>query len=52
MPDKPDYMAGIKYKEMVFKANALPALFIYPSDLSRPNWPATLYEKIHEAGHR
>jgi len=52
MPDILDYMKGIEYKEMVFKANAMPALFLYPSDLGGPSWPSRLYERIYETGHQ
>lgn len=52
MPDRKDYMDGIKYKEKIFKENSIPAMFVYPSDINGPDWPATLYEKIQETGHK
>ena len=46
MPDKPDYMAGIRHKQSAYAANALAALFIYPNDLKGPNWPEKAIKQI------
>ena len=48
MPDQPDYRAGIRHKKQVYQANEIPAMFVYPSDLSGPNWPERLYRKIEK----
>ena len=50
MPDKPDYMDGIRHKERVYTDNAIPAVFVYPSDLQGPQWPAELLGRIEQAG--
>ena len=49
MPDKPDYMAGIRHKERVYAYNGVPALFIYPVDLTGPRWPEKVIEKVQAA---
>ena len=51
MPDVPHYMAGIRHKEQVYKANAIPALFVYPHDLTGSQWPQRIHAKINEV-HR
>jgi hypothetical protein len=38
MPNVPDYMAGIRHKEEVFRENRVPALFLYPWHLRRDDW--------------
>ena len=48
MPDRPDYMAGIRHKEKAYAANGVPALFVFPSDLAVPRWPETVVKKIEE----
>ena len=50
MPDRPDYLAGIQHKERVYAANGIPAMFVYPCDLTGPSWPAVLRERIESAG--
>ena len=49
MPDVPDYAAGIRHKQRAYHANGLPALFIYPRDLTGPNWPERVMRRVHEA---
>ena len=46
MPDVPEHIAGIRYKEVVYKANEMPAMFIYPQDLQGPRWPETLIQRV------
>ena len=46
MPDRPDYMAGIGYKQRVYRSNGRPALFLYPTDLAVRGWPARLVARI------
>jgi hypothetical protein len=50
MPDVPDYMAGIRHKQRAYRANGIPALFVYPDHLRGPNWPEKLIERIYHAG--
>jgi hypothetical protein len=50
MPDVPEYMAGIRHKQKVYQANGIAALFIYPQDLTGPNWPEKVIERIEQAG--
>jgi hypothetical protein len=47
MPDLPDYMAGIRHKQQVYRTNEIPALFLYPADLRGPSWPAEVIAKIN-----
>ena len=47
MPDVPDYAAGIRHKQRAYRANHLPALFIYPQDITGPNWPQRVIGRIH-----
>ncbi|MFC1806125.1 hypothetical protein ACFL09_04005, partial [Planctomycetota bacterium] len=46
MPDVPEYMAGIRYKERVFRENGVPALFLYPWDLREDSWEAKVLARI------
>ena len=50
MPDIPEYMAGIRHKERVYRANEIPVAFIYPDDLKGLHWPKQILERIaHES---
>ena len=49
MPDKPDYMDGVRHKERVFDANGVPAVFLYPRDLRGPKWPERVIETIEKS---
>jgi hypothetical protein len=51
MPDRPDYMAGIRKKERVYAQNRIPAVFVYPQDLRGPRWPAQVIERIRDTYH-
>ncbi len=51
MPDRPDYMAGIRKKERVYAQNNVPAVFVYPQDLRGPSWPAQVVEQIRGVYH-
>jgi len=51
MPDRPDYMAGIRQKQRAYKANDIPAIFIYPRDL-RGRWPERVAARIAFLGER
>ena len=42
MMDRPDYRASVTHKQAAFRANCLPAVFLYPSDLSGSGWAARL----------
>jgi len=46
MPDIPEYMAGIRHKEQVYRANEIPAAFIYPGDLEGRRWPERILNRI------
>ena len=50
MPDVDEYMLGIQHKQQVYRANAMPAMFVYPQDLTGPAWPEELYHRIEQAG--
>lgn len=51
MPDRADYMAGIRKKERVYAQNGVPAVFVYPQDLRGPRWPAQVVERIRGVYH-
>jgi hypothetical protein len=50
MMDVPDYAAGIRHKALAYARNGIPALFVYPRDLTGPAWPAQLAARIRRAG--
>ncbi len=50
MPDVPEYLAGIRHKQRVYRANEIPALFVYPEQLRGPSWPEKLIRKVYQAG--
>jgi hypothetical protein len=52
MPDRPEYVAGLSRKRIVYAANHLPALFIYPRDIHGRGWPKELIRRIDSAGRR
>lgn len=52
MMDVPDYAAGIRHKQRVYRANAIPAVFVYPEDLRGRNWPERLMESIYRTAER
>jgi hypothetical protein len=52
MPDVPDYAAGIQHKVGAYKANGVPALFVYPADMTGPAWPEKLYERTSPLADR
>jgi hypothetical protein len=49
MPDVPAYMAGVRHKERAYDYNGVPALFLYPTDLTGPRWPEKVIERIKAA---
>ncbi len=51
MPDRPDYMAGIRKKERVYAQNDIPTVFLYPQDLRGPRWPVQVIERIRNVYH-
>ena len=46
MMDVPDYAQGIQHKKQVYAANKIPAVFVYPEDLSGPDWPQCIMTEI------
>ena len=52
MPEIDDYMTGIRHKQRAYQANGIPALFVYPEDLTGPSWPSKLYEKLDQVRHK
>jgi hypothetical protein len=51
MPDRADYMMGIRKKERVYAQNKVPAVFVYPQDLRGPSWPARVVDRIRDTYH-
>ena len=49
MPDRPDYMAGVRCKQRAYEANGRPALFLYPRELHEPGWPERICRRIDSA---
>ena len=52
MPDKPDYMAGLRHKEKTYAENRFDAMLIYPQDLQGPAWSQRLYNRVRQAYER
>ncbi len=52
MPDVPEYMQGVRHKQRTYEANGIPAMFVYPNDLTGPDWPGRLMERIYSEGKR
>jgi len=50
MPDRPTYMDGVRHKQQAYRANAMPALFLYPTDLQGRSWPRQVVQRIEYAG--
>ena len=49
MPDRSDYVAGLRVKRDAYVQNGRPAVFIYPHDLRGPAWPLRMVAKIDRA---
>lgn len=52
-----DYVAGgeeiqIPTKEQLYRYNQIPAVVVGPKDLGRPDWEASLYERLEQAYRR
>ncbi len=47
MMDIPDYAAGIRHKQRAYARNGIPAMFIYPTDITRPAWPERLARRLY-----
>jgi hypothetical protein len=50
MMDVPDYAAGIRHKAAAYARNSIPALFVYPVDLTGRDWPRRLIHRIYRTG--
>ena len=46
MPDRDDYMNGIRHEKRAYQANGIEALFLYPRDLQGANWQAKIYQHL------
>lgn len=51
MIDRPEYRDGIRYKQQVFSANGVPAIFLYPDDLYGPDWQQRIVERLTHGSH-
>lgn len=49
MMDVPDYRAGVQHKQQAYAANHIPALFVYPEDLSQPGWHESIVARVYGA---
>lgn len=49
MSDRPDYMAALAYKQAAYRANDLPAVFLYPSDLAGCDWRRRVVGRLDDA---
>jgi hypothetical protein len=49
MMDVPSYAAGIRHKQRVYEANGLPALYIFPPDLTGSHWPEKTVQRMYQA---
>jgi hypothetical protein len=52
MPDVPGYVDGIRHKRRTYQVNEIPALFVYPRDLTGPEWPERLIERVYRVGRQ
>jgi 4'-phosphopantetheinyl transferase EntD len=52
MQDVPAYMAGVRHKERVYRANGMRAMFVYPGEVRGPRWPEGMVGRNDEAGQR
>lgn len=52
MIDDPDYRRGLAFKQRVYAANEIGAVFVYPNDIRGGDWPKRLYARIDRAGRR
>ena len=52
MPDRPDYMQGIRHKQRVYRTNEIPAVFVYPAELKQPRWPQRIMDRITRAHYQ
>lgn len=52
MPDVQEYRQRVERKQQVYKANGIPAVFVYPDDLTGPVWAEALYHRIEQAGRQ
>ena len=46
MPDRPDYMQGLRRKQRAYRRNEIPAVFFYPTELKQPRWPDRVMARI------
>ena len=51
MPDRPDYMQGIRHKARAFEANGVAALFLYPWDIRGERWEEQVMARIDYVSH-
>ena len=51
MPDRPDYMQGIRHKVRAFRANGVAAVFLYPWNLRGEDWQEDVIARIHYVSH-
>jgi len=52
MMDVPDYARGIQHKRQAYAVNGMPAVFVYPEDLVKPDWPEDLTRRIEQASYQ
>jgi len=52
MPDRPEYMARLQRKEAAYVASRVPALFLYPKDLTGRDWPVRAISRIEQTYSR
>jgi hypothetical protein len=52
MMDVPGYARGIEHKRQTYAQNAIPAVFVYPEQVTAPDWPEDLTRRIEQAGYQ
>ena len=50
MPERPEYMAGVRHKKQAYAVNGLAAVFLYPGDLRGRDWPQRVLANIARYG--
>lgn len=49
--DRHQYMQEARDRQQVYRANGVPALFLYPADLTGPGWSKRVLDRIVEDGY-
>jgi hypothetical protein len=48
MLDRQDYAIGIRRKAQAYRANGIPAVYVYPEHLQGPSWPERVMNRLRQ----